>query len=445
MLRIKSPYFLGLTYLLCLTGFAQTAPGNTVAEPAILSSPANRNPNDRGPVLRLDSILAVIDAGNPQLQTYGNRAASLRATAEGARSWMAPMVGAGTFMMAYPRSYIMEERDKGSVMISGEQAVPNQAKQRAQVAYQRSRASVEEAGRAVSFNQLRAQAKQLYYEWLVGEQKQAVLIENQQILQTMKKLADIRYPYSKGSLGNIYKAQARLYELDNMLLMVKAEIDQKRIGLNTLMNRPKTELFTIDTTLIIPKDLSLSEVTLIDTALIAGNRSDIRRMDQTIRSMYFGIEAQKAERRPEFRIRFDHMSPLDKGMPNQFTAMGMVTIPIAPWSSRMYKAEIKGMKYEIQAMQKEREAMLNETQGMVAAMQTELRNMKQQLDNYRERVIPTFQKNYQTLMIAYEQNKEQLPVVIDGWETLNMSQMDYLNRLQDYYRMIVAYERELEK
>ncbi|MFD1140840.1 TolC family protein [Larkinella insperata] len=396
-------------------------------------------------MLTLDSILIRIEASNPLLQVYSSRAEALRQTAEGARSWMAPMVGGGTFMMAYPRSIIMEERDKGAMMLSGEQAIPNPAKQRAQVAYQRSKAAIEEAGRAVSFNQLRAQAKGLYYDWLVAEQKRSVLLENQRILQTMKKLADIRYPYAQGSLSNIYKAQGRLYELDNMLLMTEAEIDQKRIGLNTLMNQPKDTRFTIDTIRKVVGPPEAGFTLLPDTSLLAGSRSDIRRMDQTIRSMTYGILAQKAERRPEFRIRFDHMSPLDKMMPNQFTAMGMVTIPIAPWSSRMYKAEIKGMNYEIQAMQQERAAMLNETQGMLASMATEIRTMLRLLDNYQQRVIPALRKNYQTLMIAYEQNKEQLPVVIDGWETLNMTQMDYLTRLQEYYRMMVTYERELEK
>ena len=125
--------------------------------------------------------------------------------------------------------------------------------------------------------------------------------------------------------------------------------------------------------------------------------------------------------------------------------MGMISIPVVPWASRMYKAEIKGMQQDIEAMRYEREGMLIETQGMVAQMLTDIRNMRTQVDNYERRVIPTLRKNYDTQLIAYEQNKGELPVVIDAWETLNMTQMDYLTRLQDYYRMILSYERELEK
>ena len=132
-------------------------------------------------------------------------------------------------------------------------------------------------------------------------------------------------------------------------------------------------------------------------------------------------------------------------MPSQFTAMAMVSIPIAPWSSRMYKAEVKGMRYDIEAMKKNREAILNEARGMLAGMATQLTRMKQQLNNYETKIIPALRKNYETVMLAYEENREQLPMVIDGWEAMNMAQMEYLDKVEEYYTMIVRYEKELEK
>ena len=138
------------------------------------------------------------------------------------------------------------------------------------------------------------------------------------------------------------------------------------------------------------------------------------------------------------------MQPIGN-MPTQFTAMAMVSIPIAPWSSKMYKAEVKGMHYDIEAMKKGREAILIETRGMLAGMASQLTRMKQQLDNYQSKIIPALTKNYQTLMLAYEENREQLPIVIDGWEAMNMAQMEYLDKLEEYYKMIVSYEKELEK
>jgi outer membrane protein TolC len=125
--------------------------------------------------------------------------------------------------------------------------------------------------------------------------------------------------------------------------------------------------------------------------------------------------------------------------------MGMVSIPIAPWSSKMYKANTKAMNLEIQGMQKERESILNEAQGMVRNMALELNTVREQVANYKTRIIPALQKNYDVTMLAYEQNNAELPLVIDAWEALNMAQMEYLNKLQELYLMVVNYEKEIEK
>jgi hypothetical protein len=100
------------------------------------------------------------------LQEYDNKVRALNTYTEGAKSWMAPMVGVGTFMTPYPNQLIMDERDKGSVMFSFEQQIPNPAKLNANKKYYVSRASVEEHGRSNQFNALRAEAKTFYY-WLV--------------------------------------------------------------------------------------------------------------------------------------------------------------------------------------------------------------------------------------------------------------------------------------
>jgi cobalt-zinc-cadmium efflux system outer membrane protein len=103
------------------------------------------------------------------------------------------------------------------------------------------------------------------------------------------------------------------------------------------------------------------------------------------------------------------------------------------------------IQYDIEAMKKGREAILVEARGMLAGMASQLARMKQQLENYDTKIIPALRKNYQTLMLAYEENREQLPIVIDAWEALNMAQMDYIEKNQEYFNMIVSYEKELEK
>lgn len=354
---------------------------------------------------------------------------------------MAPMIGAGTFMTPYPGQMLMDERDKGSVMFSFEQSIPNPAKLNANKKYFASRASVEEQGRSYQFNMLRSEAKTSYYQWLVAEEKIRVLHENERIIELMLKLARLRHPYNQGSLGNVYKVEGRLSEVQNMLLMTQGDIEEKSFRLKTLMNLSHETVIMIDTAINIRYEASQLAY---DTAALSTQRSDVKQIDKTIQVMQLNQQLQRYQAKPDFRIRFDHMQPLGN-MPTQFTAMAMVSIPIAPWSSKMYKSEVKGMQYDIEAMKKGREALLIETRGMLAGMATKLGRMQQQLVNYNTKIIPALRKNYQTLMLGYEENREQLPIVIDGWEALNMAQMEYLNKLEEYYTMIVSYEKQLEK
>lgn len=392
-------------------------------------------------VITLDSVLHLIDKQNPMLQEYDNKVKALNTYAEGARSLMAPMIGAGTFMTPYPNQMLMDERDKGAWMFSFEQEITNPSKLNANRRYLLSRAAVENQNRSAQFNQLRSEAKMMYYQWLVAEQKLTVLKENERIMGLMLKLARIRYPYNQGSLGNIYKAEGRLSEVQNMIQMTHGSIEESSYRLKSLMNLPVEIQIMIDTATQITYE---PNQVIYDTVALSTQRSDIKQIDKTIDVMRLNQQLQRYQSRPDFKIRFDHMQPIGN-MPTQFTAMAMVSIPIAPWSSKMYKSEVKGMQYDIEAMKKGREAILIETRGMLAGMASQLARMKQQLENYDTKIIPALRKNYQTLMLAYEENREQLPIVIDAWEALNMAQMNYIEKTQEYFNMIVSYEKQLEK
>ncbi len=391
-------------------------------------------------VLNLDSVLHYIHHNNLMLQEHDIQTQAVKTYAEGAKSWMPPMVGAGVFMYPYPGQLIMEDRDKGMIMTAAQQEIPNPAKLKAKEKYLQSQAAIEEEGHEIMVNQFRAQAKTAYYQWVVLEKKKSVLQESQRIMAFMLKLSQVRYPYNQSSLGSIYKAEARLHEVENMLLMNESEIGQKNIQLNILMNLPQETRFQIDTIVKVP-ELPL----LTDTSYFSTARSDVRQLDRRIESMQLNLRLENTQRQPDFSIRFENMIPRDRMMPQVFTAMGMMSIPIAPWSSRMLKANSKAMNLEIKAMQIGRENLLKEAQGMAANMALELKAKRTQVQNYETKIIPALRRNYETTLLSYEQNTGQLPLVIDAWEALNMAQMEYLNNLEQLYLIGVNYEKELEK
>lgn len=392
-------------------------------------------------VLTLQEVLQRIEQNNPGLKAYDSHVKSLDAKVAGAGAWMAPMVGLGTFMTPYPGSEFMNEDDRGAWMFAAEQDIPNPAKVRAKADYLKSQSAINEAAKRIAYNELRATAKQLYYDLLIADKRIRYQKENKRIMETMRKLAEIRYPFNQGGLNSVFKAEGRSYEAENMILMTESEMRSKEIALNALMNRSPMDSFRIDTTY----KVAFVPVMSIDTMYHASEHSDIQQMDLRIRSMSLNITQMRQQAKPDFKISFEHMANRSGMMPKQYTLMGMVSIPIAPWSSKMYKSEIKSMGFEIDAMTQERQAMLNQMVGMSKSMETELLTMQKQLGNYESKILPALTKNLKVSMLSYQENRLELPMVIDGWETINMAQMNYLDQLQRYYKMIVEYEKSIDR
>src|SRR5690606_25924694 len=260
-------------------------------------------------LLSLDDILKKIEKQNVLLESYALKAKSFAYKSEAANSWMAPMVGAGTYMTPYPGQNPMED-NKGSVMFQVEQDIPNFAKLKANRKAIASRSDIEDANREIALNELKSQAKSLYFNWIISLKRIKLLQENQQIIRTMKEIENIRYKYSLSQLGNIFNIEAKIDENQSSILMQEGEILKYSAWLNSLMNEEGNVYFDIDTS----ETLNFSMEVSLDTSYLAANRMDIAKMEREISTMKFETESIRAGRRPGFKIRLDHMSPLGNGM-----------------------------------------------------------------------------------------------------------------------------------
>ena len=384
--------------------------------------------------LPLDTVLARVTS-NPALQAYDARISAQDAYATGAKSLDAPKISAGQYQTPYQLN-----PNTGSFMISGEQMFTNPAKLRAKEDYMKDMSKVTAEDKNYQKNQLIAQAKQYYFERVVLEKKLALLENTQRLLEYMLKDANIRLTYGKEKLSNIYKAKAELYELDNTREQLKNDISQKNIMLNTLMNRDKQTEFTVDTSLVL-KDY---ESTITDTAVLANQRSDIKGLNRNIELQQLNAQMEYSKRKPDFGIQAAHMFSYG-GYSNQYILMASITIPIVPWASKEYKANLKGIRYEVEELQQKKMDILNQTEGQLAGLRAEIISRKIQINNYQQNIIPALQNGYKTSLLAYDQNTGDLPSVLDGIKDLQTSRMEALDQLQQLLLVQVAYERENEK
>jgi cobalt-zinc-cadmium efflux system outer membrane protein len=384
--------------------------------------------------LTIDSVLARV-AANPALLAYDAKGNAQDVYATGAKNLDAPKISAGQYQVPYQLS-----PNGGAFMIQAEQMFTNPAKLKAKQQYMQGLSKVTAEDKNYTKNQLIAQAKQYYYERVVLERKLALLQNTQGLLEYMLKDANIRLTYGKEKLPNIYKAKAELFELDNTREQINNEISQKNIMLNTLMNRDKQASFAVDTNIVV-KDY---ESTITDTASLANTRSDVKGISRNIDLQQLNAQMEYSKRKPDFGLQAGHMQSYG-GYANQYILMGSVTIPIVPWASKEYKANLKGIRYELEELQQKRLDILNQAQGQLAGYRTDMGSKKRQLKNYQLNIIPALQNTYKTTLQAYEQNTGDLPSVLDGIKSLQAARMSALDRLQELLTLQVAYERDYEK
>ncbi|MDF2431146.1 MAG: outer membrane protein heavy metal efflux system [Mucilaginibacter sp.] len=389
----------------------------------------------QSPVLPLDTVLARISRTNPSLLAYTARANAQNEYAKGAKSLDAPKISAGQYQTPYSLNPNM-----GSFMIQADQMFINPAKLKAKEMYMQGMSAVTEQQQAYLKNQLLAQARQNYYDQVIIQKKLILLENTRKLLDYMLKDANIKLTYGKEKLSNIYKAKADLYQLDNTQEQLDNQLREERVMLNTLMNQNKQTVFAVDTNVVIKE----YEANLTDTAGLAASRSDIKAIDRNIRLQQLSAGVEYSKRKPDFGIQAGHMFSYG-GYPNQYILMASVTIPIVPWASKEYRANLKGIKYEVAELQNEKLDKLNEAEGQLATFRLDISSKKKQLKNYEQNIIPALQNSYKTALLAYEQNTGDLSSVLDGIKNLQLTRMEALDRLQELLQLQVAYEKENER
>ena len=392
--------------------------------------------------LELQSILDSVQKSYPGLKMYDATIQSLDAAAKGARTWMEPQVSTGLWMTPYNTNLWKADGEgttgMGQYMISAEQMFPNKKYNDANEAYMKAMSSVEKENKQATLNELFAAAKKNYYEWIIIEKKLAVLSQSEKLLQFMITNAETRYKNGLGKMSAYYKAKASLGNIENMRVGLENEITQKRIAINTLMNRDKGAEFFIDTNYAL-KDFS---AVVFDSSLFYSSRSDIKSIDKNIQLASLQQEVERAGLKPQFGVRYDHMFGFG-GLPMQYSLMGMVRIPMN-WSTKMNRANIESLKWKAQSLEDQKLSMATEYRGMAYQMQENIAAKKKQIGLFDKNIIPALKKNYEIMLLGYEQNTEELFELYDSWETLNDTQLEYLNQLQDLLRMQVELEKLLE-
>ena len=104
--------------------------------------------------------------------------------------------------------------------------------------------------------------------------------------------------------------------------------------------------------------------------------------------------------------------------------MGVVKLPMVKWSSKSSRANIvkSGLEGRGTEPAKADDDQHQFRHGFQHA--DEIVSKQKQIKVYENDIIPALRRNFQSLLLAYEQNTEELFTLYDAWETLNLTQLE---------------------
>lgn len=391
--------------------------------------------------MTLENIFTAIQTNHPALKMYDAQIRSMDEAAKGAKSWAPPEFGAGFFMTPYNLSYTKArgaQNGRGAFMLTASQMFPNKKEQVANALLMQSMSSTDKENKQFALNELYANAKKNYFEWLVIEKKILVLDNDEKLLRFMIQSTELRYKNNLGKLNAYYKVKAALGKIENQRESLANAMKQKRIALNTLMSRDKDKYFIVDT------NYTIKNYSIVDSNYFIQYKSDLKAVNQNIQINQLELNLEKAKQLPQFGIQYNHMFAFGKS-PWIFSLMATVKIPLAPWSSDAYKANIESLKWKEQGYEAQRQTIINEASGEIDGLLLSIKSKKRQLQLFDENIIPALKRNFQIMQLAYEQNTGELFELFDAWETLNMTQLDYFDQLQELLTLQVQMDKILEQ
>lgn len=414
------------------------------------AQPDSLFPKVQPAVFSLSDILDSIDARNPGLQQFDYKAQASYARGEAARSWATPSAGIGLSEFHYSAASTMDANCSTSrkmLMLRLQQMFPNFSQQRKEQAFHRSYAQQYQDDRETMKNRLFAKAKLAYYDTYIAAKKIKVIGEQQKQLKLLIQIAEGRLAYGKARLANIYKARAKLSDLTSMKIKLQSMHDQAVAVLNSLMNLPIYASLQLDTTTAVMEQHA--DILQVDSSYIQKHRSDIQHIRDEIHSMRLKQEVVSAEKKPTFGLSFDNMRmPVRMEGKNSsmymYNVMAMVSIPIAPWFSKGYKAEARSIDDQIHAMQKMQDGQVHEVIGNIRKDWLRLQSARKDLNIFQSQVIPAYGKVFQSNLNAFSENTGDIYETLSAWDELTMKKLTYYDKLETLLNIQVMLETEMQ-
>ncbi len=274
--------------------------------------------------------------------------------------------------------------------------------------------------------------KELYYELFYHAKTQAVLDRNQQELQQIQQIAEVRYRAGEGLQQDLIKAQLQTTEILKEHAMHHQEEDQEQLELKQMLGRDadseNIEIGDVEATKLPLETAQLADLAGIGSPDLAADRAMEARSAEALKLAHQGYW-------PDFTVGYSY-EKTGPGFSDYYMLSLGAKVPLYFWRKQTPAIEQAALEAE-SAREQTRATQLqvsNDAESSLVAMRTAERIMS----IYRDGLIPQAETSQASAMAAYRVGK------VD-FQTLLTSVLDLQNLRQEYYRSLADHEIAIAK
>ncbi|MDZ7898785.1 MAG: CusA/CzcA family heavy metal efflux RND transporter [Arcicella sp.] len=275
-------------------------------------------------------------------------------------------------------------------------------------------------------NQLVAEVKNVYYQWLYNVQL-IRLLKQQDSLYTMAfRAASVRYKTGESNLLEKISSETRLREIQNQIQMHEADkkvlIEQMKFLLNT------TENIILEENIFNKKQMIINELNVLANPFL-----DILKQQNEVSKLQISLEKERLK--PDFRVGIINQS-IEQNYNQNVVQLG-VNVPIF---RKAQQSRISSAKINEQISNQQVQLAQNQLESQLNSLKIQYEKRKNSLDYYEKSALPqadliikTATKSYQSGEIEYVEFAQN---ITQAWQIKEL----YLSELQGFNQIIINIE-----
>jgi outer membrane protein, heavy metal efflux system len=308
---------------------------------------------------------------------------------------------------------------------------PGKRKLRAQVAEHEAdsmEAQTDAVRRTVAGN-----LKMVYFRLAYIQQTLGVLQKSDQLLNQVQEATEARYRVGHGNQQDVLKAQLQHTKILQELAHHHQEEGLLEAQIKQILGRPQESADLFAETLT----LRALPYTAADLAQKAREQNpDVHSKQASIRQQETQVELAHKNFRPDFNVSYTYQHTADK-----FRDYYMATFGIRLPNRGRQKAELAEAQENQERARQELDAESQRVLSDVQQQYVRAKTAEERLKIYSDGLVPQSEATFQSVLSAYQSNKEDFESLLSGFlDVLNLD-LEYRNELVEHESALAELER----